>query len=60
VGRVSGQGLAVAWNVLEKHNANITFETVVGEGSTFSVRLPSSSMSALQPQRASTLGVVMT
>jgi signal transduction histidine kinase len=41
VGKGSGQGLAIAHAiVVEKHGGTITFETEVGKGTTFIVRLP--------------------
>jgi PAS domain S-box-containing protein len=41
VGRGTGQGLALAWSVVkEKHGGDIRFETEVGVGTTFTVRLP--------------------
>lgn len=41
VGRGTGQGLAVARAVIvEKHRGSLTFETEVGAGTTFVVRLP--------------------
>jgi len=41
VGRGTGQGLAIAHNVVvEKHGGSIDVETVVGKGSTFIIRLP--------------------
>jgi len=41
VGRGTGQGLAIAWvAVTEKHAGQLAFDTVVGEGTTFYVRLP--------------------
>jgi signal transduction histidine kinase len=41
VGRGTGQGLAIAHNVIvEKHDGVITFETEVGKGTTFIIRLP--------------------
>jgi two-component system NtrC family sensor kinase len=40
VGRGTGQGLAIAHGVVEKHGGSITFETAVGVGTTFVVRLP--------------------
>jgi two-component system NtrC family sensor kinase len=40
VGKGAGQGLAVAHGVVEKHDGRITFETEVGVGTRFMVRLP--------------------
>ena len=41
IGRGSGQGLAIAHAiVVQKHRGQIDFETVVGAGTTFIVRLP--------------------
>jgi signal transduction histidine kinase len=41
VGRGTGQGLAIARSVVcDKHGGELTFETAVGRGTTFFVRLP--------------------
>ena len=41
VGKGTGQGLSMARTVVtEKHGGTITFETVVGNGTTFIIRLP--------------------
>ena len=41
VGRGTGQGLAIARNiVVDKHRGTLTFESEVGKGTTFSIRLP--------------------
>ncbi len=41
VGRGTGQGLAIARNVVvEKHGGDITFETSLGHGTTFVLKLP--------------------
>lgn len=40
VGRGTGQGLALARATMEKHHGSITFETEVGRGTTFFIRLP--------------------
>ncbi len=41
VGRGTGQGLAIARNVMvEKHGGDIDFETVPGQGTTFIIKLP--------------------
>lgn len=40
VGKGTGQGLAIAYNVITaKHKGTITFETAVGKGTTFIIRL---------------------
>ena len=37
----TGQGLAIAQNVIvRKHGGNIYFETKVGEGTSFYIRIP--------------------
>jgi PAS domain S-box-containing protein len=41
VGKGTGQGLALAWAVItQKHGGTLTFESTVGEGTTFYIRLP--------------------
>ena len=41
VGKGTGQGLALAWAVIQqKHAGTLTFESVVGGGTTFYIRLP--------------------
>lgn len=41
VGKGTGQGLAIAHNVIvEKHGGTISFETEMGKGTTFIIRLP--------------------
>ncbi len=41
VGRGTGQGLAIARNiVVEQHGGSLTFESIVGRGTTFYIRLP--------------------
>ncbi len=41
VGKGTGQGLAIAHNaVVEKHGGTLTFDTNVGTGTTFTIRLP--------------------
>jgi signal transduction histidine kinase len=40
VGRGTGQGLAIARSVVEKHHGTIEFDTEVGKGTTFRIRLP--------------------
>jgi signal transduction histidine kinase len=41
VGRGSGQGLAIARSIIvDKHHGDLTFESVIGKGTTFTIRLP--------------------
>jgi PAS domain S-box-containing protein len=40
VGRGSGQGLAISRAVIERHGGTLTFDTELGKGTTFWVRLP--------------------
>jgi PAS domain S-box-containing protein len=40
VGVGTGQGLALARSVVEKHGGGLTFESTIGRGTTFSVRIP--------------------
>lgn len=43
VGKGSGQGLAISRTIIhERHNGELSFESVVGEGTTFTIRLPCS------------------
>jgi len=49
VGKGSGQGLALAYaTVVRKHHGTIDFETTVGVGTTFTVRLPLSPLAERQ------------
>ncbi|NTV29627.1 MAG: GHKL domain-containing protein [Candidatus Omnitrophica bacterium] len=40
VGKGTGLGLSLAYNIIEKHGGTISVTSRLGEGSTFSVRLP--------------------
>ena len=41
VGEGSGQGLAISRNIIhDKHQGELTFESTVGKGTTFTIRLP--------------------
>ena len=40
VGRGTGQGLSIARNVIKAHEGSLHFETVMGKGTTFYIRLP--------------------
>lgn len=47
VGRGTGQGLAISRAIVDKHGGTLTFETEVGRGTTFVVRLPVGGVPAL-------------
>lgn len=40
VGKGTGLGLSISYNIIEKHGGRIDVDSVPGEGSTFTVRLP--------------------
>lgn len=41
IGKGTGQGLAIAWStVVDKHGGQLSFESTVGQGTTFMIRLP--------------------
>ena len=40
VGRGTGQGLAIARSVVQRHQGRISFESTMGTGTTFEIRLP--------------------
>jgi len=40
VGEGTGLGLSVSYGIIEKHNGTISVESKVGEGTTFTVRIP--------------------
>ena len=39
VGKGTGQGLSICYNVIESHQGKLTFETREGEGTTFRIEL---------------------
>jgi two-component system, NtrC family, sensor kinase len=39
-GKGTGLGLSISWDIVKKHNGDITVTSKVGEGSTFTVRIP--------------------
>jgi PAS domain S-box-containing protein len=48
VGRGTGQGLSIAWSMVkERHGGELTFETEIGKGTTFAVRIPSTDSTAI-------------
>ncbi len=54
VGKGTGQGLAIAYNVIEvKHGGKLSYETRVGEGTTFIIRLPVQNQTNISPIQAS-------
>jgi signal transduction histidine kinase len=40
VGKGTGQGLSIAHNVIKNHGGRLDFDTEIGRGTTFYVRLP--------------------
>jgi two-component system NtrC family sensor kinase len=40
VGQGTGLGLSVSYEIIKKHGGDIQVKSIVGKGSTFSVRLP--------------------
>ena len=40
VGKGSGQGLAIAKSIIDKHGGSLTFDSEIGKGTTFHIRLP--------------------
>jgi two-component system, NtrC family, sensor kinase len=47
IGKGTGQGLAIAWSiVVDRHHGTLTFDSEVGAGTTFIIRLPMTSAAA--------------
>lgn len=40
VGKGTGQGLGIVHSIMQKHGGNVSFKTVAGEGTTFTLRFP--------------------
>ncbi|MCX6826232.1 MAG: ATP-binding protein, partial [candidate division Zixibacteria bacterium] len=40
VGKGTGLGLSLAYDIVKKHNGQINIDSVVGEGSEFTITLP--------------------
>ena len=53
VGRGTGQGLAIARSIIEKHGGSIDLQSTVGVGTRFIVRLPVAGRSAAQSSKTS-------
>jgi two-component system, NtrC family, sensor kinase len=49
VGRGTGLGLSIARTIIERHGGSLTFDTELGRGTRFSVRLPFHRSAALAP-----------
>jgi PAS domain S-box-containing protein len=50
VGRGTGQGLAIAWSSVTKtHGGELTFESSIGQGTEFFIRLPVDGLPVAQP-----------
>jgi len=47
VGQGTGQGLAIVHSVIAKHRGDVRFTTAIGEGTTFTVRLPIAPLATL-------------
>jgi signal transduction histidine kinase len=52
VGTGTGQGLAIAYSVVvDKHHGTISLDSVLGEGTTFTIRLPLNDSSDVRPSK---------
>jgi PAS domain S-box-containing protein len=57
VGKGTGQGLALVWaTVIDRHGGDVSFDTNIGEGTTFHIRIPVAGKRRVAP-RARTLEV---
>jgi signal transduction histidine kinase len=41
VGKGTGLGMNIAYNIIKKHNGSIEIQSQVGQGTTFTVKIPS-------------------
>lgn len=51
VGKGTGLGMNVAYNIIQKHSGNITVNSEVGEGTTFRITLPVDPPSTIETQQ---------
>ena len=40
VGKGTGLGLSISYDIIKKHQGEITVDSTVGKGTTFTIRLP--------------------
>ena len=40
IGEGTGLGLSISYSIIEDHKGDLTFDSVIGEGTTFTIRLP--------------------
>jgi signal transduction histidine kinase len=48
VGKGTGLGMHIAYNIVRKHNGTITVQSQVGQGTTFTIRVPTANRALSQ------------